>query len=235
MNVFSVNCPSDCSAHLLPAIVADQECTSYDLADSQVSGIYFVPPDRDKPVDWTQPGDWEAVLNNSTPGESKYLVGIGGVAEAEKEVVELFKGKNKVARRTYEVTLTVQNLSDAQYEFLRALQCGDTSFTFWFENMGGHLFGGPSGIKPSYADCDLPLSSDRTAYEDATVILRFDARTDPDRTAWDGITDANSGGSGGIVFAPVPGDDSTVFGPAPGDDSTVFGPTEGATITYSTP
>lgn len=232
-NVFSVACPTDCSALTLPALVVDQDCTAYELIESQVSGVFLVPDDREGPTDWTQAAGWTVVLNNSMVGEAKYLVGIGGVAEAEKETVELPKGRDRTVRRDYTLTLRVTNLQDIQYEFLRALQCGDTSFHFWIETTGGHLFGGPVGIRPSSVDADLPLGSERTSLEEGVVTIRWTARTDADRTAWDGVTDYNSGGSGGVVFAPVVGDDSVVFGPVEGDDSVVFGPNDGQEITYS--
>lgn len=223
MNTF-LTCPTDCGPILFPAIDIEQDCTSFDITESEVCGILFVQ-DGNYPADWTSQADWEALINNpgSNAPDGKYLVGRGGVPAPEKVTVELPKNIDKVVSRKYTLTFNVTNMSDANYEFLRAVQCGDTSISVWFETIGGYLFGGPTGISPYSFDADLPLDEGRDAYERGIITLVWEADGDAARSGtgiWTGITSTDGGGIQTFnVFGYGPdtafGSGDTALGPTP--------------------
>lgn len=221
MNTF-LTCPNDCAGTVdFPAIAADQDCTSFTIEDSEICGVLIVQ-DGNAPEDWTSVSSWETVINNSgtTAADGKYLVGRGGIPVADKTTVELFKNKDRTTKRSYSLSLSVLNMSDLHYEFLRAAQCGDTSIRFWLETVGGYIFGGPNGISPSLVDADMPLSDARDEYERGVLLLNWDADGAADRSGdWAGIGDTTSGGS---QLNTVFGFGSTAFGYG---GSTAFGPT----------
>lgn len=191
-NAFCTVCPAVCDDTLvLPAIDANQDCIAIEYKKSQICGIVFQPttavapavPPSD-PTDWTSAAEWATLIDNTTTDNSthKYLVGIGGLPAPEKAEIELPKNKVRALDRTYTITFSVRNLTDNHYEFFKALQCGTTSFKFWYETVGGRFFGGDEGIVPSKVDVDFPLSEGVDDYEEAVLLLSFEACGDPPRT-----------------------------------------------------
>lgn len=182
-----LSCPTDCLDLDFGALDEDQECTSYDLEFSQVCGLIILPNEAPLPSDWTSLSDWEEVIDNMVTNNSKgrYIIGAGEVPPPEKFIGEYPKKVRRVLDRKYSVRMDIFNLSDNQYEFIRLLQCGPVKFRFWIETLGGHLFGGPSGIVPSWTDGELPLSPLRDGKEIGTALLNFFSDGDPDRTMID--------------------------------------------------
>jgi len=208
-----LTCPTDCGTLNFPAIDVDQDCTAFEITESEVCGVLIVQ-DGNYPTDWTSVAAWELVINNpgTTAADGKYLVGRGGVPVADKTTVELPKNIDRTITRKYALNLNILNMSDQNYEFLRAAQCGDTSIRVWFETVGGFLYGGPTGISPSIVDADLPLNEGRDSYEQGTLLVGWEADGDTARsgsTIWTGVTQTDVGGS---TLATVFGFASTAFG-----------------------
>jgi len=181
-------CPTDCDTDLnLPAIPAEQDCTSYDQLDSQICDLVIVPEGASNPFDFTTPTDPTLVvdgIDNSVTDNSKakQLVGEGGIAEPEVEEQEYPKNKDKVVKRIYTLEMTFKNMVQAQYEFFQALQCGWTGFTFYYGNLAGKLFGDVTdGITPKSVDCVMPLGAARGDKQLAIVRITWEASGDPDR------------------------------------------------------
>jgi hypothetical protein len=176
-----LSCPADCdTTFTLPAIAADQDCTTVTFNYSQVCGIYFVLVDADDPLTWTDPAaptaTAGAIDNTNTDGTKvKYLVGRGGMAAPEKTELSVFKRKTKVVNRRFTLTLTVDNMTDANYEFLRKLQCGDTSGTFYFEDVADFIYGPEGGITPRSVDVDFIHGEGDDDVQSAQVIIVFDS------------------------------------------------------------
>lgn len=181
------SCPSGCdTALILPAIDAEQDCTTYPILDSQVCDLIIKPDAAVDPLDWTVPATpalaTGEIDNTETLGaKSKHLVGEGGVAEPEAEVQDYPKNQTKVVKRTYTLEMVFRNLSDDQYAFFQVLQCGHTGFTFYYANLAGNLFGQAGGINPLSVDVVLPLGAARGDKQQATVRITWEAAGDPNR------------------------------------------------------
>lgn len=190
INTFNSLCSEDCGAVVqLPALAADQDCTGFDLYESQITDLYIQPAAAGASpwaATWTNGSTdityTEANVDNTATDnlKCKWLVGAGGIEVPEKTTQELPKFKDRISKRTYTLTFTIQNVTDAQYEFGRALQCGDTSFTFWYANTH-HVYGKAEGISPKSVDCDLPLDSARDGVEQMVITITWEAKTDPER------------------------------------------------------
>jgi hypothetical protein len=181
-----LTCPSDCGDLDFGALDTNQDCTSYEQKYSQICGIYFCPSGVDA-LDWTTPSapaiPDPATLDNSTTDGStvKYLVVEAGIDAPEKEVAEYPKRKTRVVGRTYAIRGVVKNMTDNQREFLRQMQCGDTSWTIYYETIGGYIFGGQGGIAISFMDAELPLGGGRDDKELGNILIDFEADGDPPR------------------------------------------------------
>jgi hypothetical protein len=182
-----VTCPADCNATVnLTAIQALQDCTTYEQKYSQVKSIVLTPDGEVAPFNWSAApavtlvsGEIDNTTSNGT--KSKWLVGEGGIPAAEKIVDEYPGRKTRTSFRTYTLTFNVKNLSQAQYDFLRLLQCGVTDFKLWYETVGGHLFGGAAGVDISGLDVDFIYGEGRDDKEYATITLTWEADGDPPR------------------------------------------------------
>lgn len=189
INVFGTICPTDCNTTLdLPILDVDQNCTSYELYESQLTDIW-IKPFAAVGTPFTGWSDtFSAITANVTSidntsadnSKSKWLVGKGGVPVPDKTTQELAKFKDRISKRTYTVTFTIDNVSDAHYEFATALQCGDASFTFWYGTTH-FIYGNAEGIEPKSVDADLPKADGRDGVEQIVITMTFEAKGDPQR------------------------------------------------------
>lgn len=185
-----LTCPDDCNDDLqLGALDIDQDCTNYDLTDSQVCDLLIVPDSAEgDPITWADADPWEAEVdlelidNSSIDGtKSKLFSGIGGIDEPEEEIAEYPKKKTKVVNKIYTLIYEVKNLSQNQYNTLRQFQCGWTSFKFRYADLGGFLYGGETGIIPKSTNCTFPKGAGNTDKNFARITITWEADGDPDR------------------------------------------------------
>lgn len=184
INVFTT-CPDDCSEDLqFGAIDVDQDCTTFDTYESQVSDIYIVPKTialEDHPFDWELgSGDVTKIDNTAIDNSAAHwIVGEGGVGVPEKTRQELAKLKSRISKRLYQLVFNMKNMSTANRNMLLQFQCNPTNFYFYYATVGGMLFGGPGGIDPTFGDADLPLSEARDGIETGILTLEWEAKGDP--------------------------------------------------------
>lgn len=191
INIFG-DCPDDCNTILqLPALDVDQNCTSYSLFESQLTDLWIKPNTAlvtpfagwgTGVISATDPTASPASIINAALDNSavKWVVGEGGVPAPDKTVQELPKFKDRVSKRTYTMTYTVKNMSDAHYNFGAALQCGDTNFTFWYGTTN-HVYGSETGIEPKSIDVDFPKGEGRDDVETMVITIVWEAKGDPQR------------------------------------------------------
>lgn len=176
-------CNDSCDTEyfVFPALDLDQDCAGVPSL-SQVCGLVIIPSSADLPSDWEDRDAWGVVVDNSEDGAGKYLTGVGRVDEPEDTNVVVAKGQVVKTISLYTLEIEVYNLSNTQYEFLRALQCNPLNYVFWFENVSGHLWGGPTGITPFLTDVDFPLGDGDGDLEKAVLTIQWRAKCDPPRT-----------------------------------------------------
>ena len=184
-------CPADCSSDFeFPALDTDQNCAGVPNL-SQITDVWIRPinaaDDVEYPFDnWVTSGftvlaNPSAIDNTTTDNSTvKWLTGIGEIPAAEKTVIRVQKFQDVTLKRRYTLTFTIYNLSNLQYEFLRALQCNPTNYTWWYGN-SSHVYGKATGIVPVFTDVDFPLSGGEGDVENAVVTIIFESKTDPER------------------------------------------------------
>lgn len=185
---FSNVCPADCSTDFeFPILDTDQNCAGVPNL-SQLTDLWISPNDSNASpfANWVDSG--YTILANPTDIDNtnadntkvKWLTGVGGIDAAEKTVIRVQKFQDVTLKRRYTTTWTIYNLSNAQYEFLRALQCNPTNYTFWYGN-STHVWGKSTGIVPVLTDVDFPLGAGEGDVELATLTIAFESRVDPER------------------------------------------------------
>lgn len=190
VTLFSNTCPDNCStAFDFLALDTDQNCPG-ELNLSQVTDLWMLPneaSDAQAPFSNWVDGGYTILANptgidntDTTNAKTKWLTAVGEVPASEKTIFTVQKFQKVTTKRVFTLTLTVYNLSNAQYEFLRSLQCNPTNYTFWYGN-SAHVYGKATGIVPTFTDVDFPLGAGEADVELATITITWEAKTDPER------------------------------------------------------
>jgi len=75
---------------------------------------------------------------------------------------------------------TIDDVSDENYEFMRALECGG-QYRIWYETEGGFLYGGNEGILVNATGDDI-LNRGREEIETIAGTFTWRSKFHPDRT-----------------------------------------------------
>ena len=218
-----LNC-NDCgSVQTLGSIQADQSCILFERPFSQVNRLILLPDGVTPPPDWTDNDSWATVINNadSTDNFGKALSGIGGVPVPEKDVEQYGRAREHVGARLYTLNFRVLNMTEAMYNLLLKLQCGNVRFRFWYSTVSDFFFGGEDGLCPWFLDADIPLGPGNTDYINGDITIKWWANADPSRAAFTFVYPP--------PYAPplnVIGDDTTNEVIGEDADNTVIGNTQ---------
>lgn len=130
--------------------------------------------------------------NANTDGtKAKAIIGQGGKGDHEAVIYEGAFRRRLISSRTFTIEFSFSVGTAALYNFARALQCNYTSFRFWFEDIGGWLYGpivadgaaGTAGLIPVFVDVQLAAPEGRDDLKVARLSIEFDANVDPGRYA----------------------------------------------------
>lgn len=172
-----------CGTVLLPELPTSFDCGLSPLL-SQVCGLLILPKGAPGPSSWVLPDAMEAIIDNTVTDNSagKWIVGRGGVDKPDEVVIELGKRSRKVGARLYTLDYEVNIRPNGVYNFLTTLQTGYRGFNFWFNTLGGRLFGGPNGICPDFVTAWTEYSEEPDEVERGFIQLQWYADGDPPRT-----------------------------------------------------
>lgn len=196
ITAFSNICPADCTAvYTFPATDTDQNCNGAFNA-SEITDLWMRPNAAvdNYPYGTGVVADWGATTStpivantvssidnaDTTNTKVKWLTFVGDLPASDKTTQTGIKFTTITVRRTYTLTGVITNLSDAQYDFLKGLQCNPLSFTFWYANTA-HFYGKDTGICPTFVDVDFPLTSGEDSIESATITIQWKAKGEPER------------------------------------------------------
>jgi hypothetical protein len=183
-----VQCTSGCNDELLfGQLATDQNCQEVPYL-SQISDLYITPVGGLDAFDYSggNPTLVSGGIDNAdlTNSKTKWLVGIGGVAEPEETPYNGPKGSILVIKRIYTLEFEVNVRSNLTRDFLRQLQCNPKNFTFRFGTRGGQLYGGEDGIEPFSSNARLVLGNGAEDFELGRIIITYEMKNgvgDPPR------------------------------------------------------
>lgn len=186
-------CPADCDDdNLLPAIPAIQDCPTYEQVRSQIHTLYIMPQvggvsSADPFTNFaTTPTATASAIDNTSVNntKAKFLIGEGGVAEPGEVVLQYPLLQDRVTERDYQLTFSIKNLVQAQYDMLLQMQCGNVDLTFYYASgMGATqwVYGKQGGIVPTKVSVSFPKGAGRDDRDIAIVKIDWKAYGDPDR------------------------------------------------------
>ena len=160
-------CPTGCAAEL--PIVSFDECNP-EVCDAQISKVYMTNVGNPL-TDWTDPVEWGTRLSNSAVAADaiRTLNVVGSKDKPSSNIKEISLKRKVIGQKDHTVNLKVDECSDLNHEAVRQLECGG-NYLFWYETLGGKLFGSTDGIT-AFIELDMiiPESSDEIITYDGTL------------------------------------------------------------------
>jgi len=183
-------CPTDCgNISNLPAVSFESCVEAMKIFESEICDIYITIPDENgdavnKPATWTGPAilTWHSsFVGDAELDTVRRVVVIGDLNSEDAETGTFSKRRQKaVGLKPHVLNATIDDMSDANREFIRQLECGAT-VVLWFATIGGNFFGGVDGILGDIFNVKLPLERGEGNYEYATFQFSWEAAAAPPR------------------------------------------------------
>lgn len=183
-------CPTDCANLVnLPAVSFESCVEAMKLFESEICDLYITIPDANGdatvvPATWDEAGilAWHSAnVGDAELDAVRRIVVIGDMNSEDPETGTFSKRRQKaVGLKQHILNATVDDMSDANREFMRTLECGAT-VVMWFATIGGNFFGGQDGILGDIYNVKLPLERGDGNYEYATFQFSWEAAAAPPR------------------------------------------------------
>lgn len=170
----------------LPAINFADCTESVKDEESEICNVFLSLPDPNNPTeplqspgDWSSAASWDGVLGNS--GNSiRDLIGIGDLPLPETSTRIISKRRRKTGLKKYTMNFDIDDMTDENYEFVRALGCGK-DVVIWFATIGGYLYGGAKGFQATVTVADPQLDRGENVYAKLVLQFQWDAQSAPPR------------------------------------------------------
>jgi hypothetical protein len=173
-----ITCPTDCSASV--PVVKFSEC-SPQVKEGQVATLFLANVGNPL-TNWESLVEWNTRLSNTDAAADKIraLTVIGDVPLATGTEKTISHKRIIVTTKQRQLNFKIDDVSDINYDFMRALDCGG-QFLMWYQTTAGDLYGGNSGILVTIPSIGEVISE---ATDTNTVIqgtAKWDAKISPMR------------------------------------------------------
>ena len=138
------SCPTGCST-ILPH--ADFNYCSPENSFGEITHIFFAALDAACFTNWGSVVEWTNRLSNTDDDIDavRFFHVKADKPVGERDTMEISLGRKVKSPATYTINIEVDDVSDLNYEFMRASQC-DTMFRMWYATPD-YLFGGVCGVE----------------------------------------------------------------------------------------
>jgi hypothetical protein len=146
----------------------------------QISDIY-VTNIGNPLIDETSPVEWAArlALPANDPAKIIRLVVMAEKPDAEVPETEASHGRKAYGLPKHMITGVIDEVSDENYDFMRAIRCGKTVL-LWYKLLGGKAYGGATGVEATMKiGHAIPLSAQEL--ETLPFTFSWQAQIDPCR------------------------------------------------------
>ena len=152
---------ADCDDIVLPVVSFDEDCL-LDVSKSEIVAIFFALPSAADFEDVSDPLEWAKRLSQTatppagnplTPVKDliRKLIVIGDKPLPTETVRAISNNRSITIDRPRVINITVDQVSDPNYELMRAAECGNgLPIKFWYLTAGGKLYGGNKGVQGGF-------------------------------------------------------------------------------------
>lgn len=172
-------CAANCDV-TLPVVHFD-DCAP-DVNYSEIRRIFIAKKAAAAFTNWLSPTEWLARMSQTSTTGNDYirpLTVIGDKPAAADVVKEISNGRRVVIGKDHTINFTIDDVSQANYDFMRALECGG-EFRFWYETEGGKMYGGNEGFVARVSMNDV-LNRGRDEIETIAGVITWRTKFSPER------------------------------------------------------
>jgi hypothetical protein len=146
-------CPTDCTTALGGVLFDD--CAP-NINPSEIKRVLVSKGNAAPFDDWTVATEWTTRLEMSGAAADpiRPLTVIGDKPAPSSVTKDISNNRKWVVGKDHTLNFTVDDVSDENYEFMRATECGG-KYRLWYETHGGYLYGGNDGIKATIVMDDV--------------------------------------------------------------------------------
>jgi hypothetical protein len=187
-------CPANCD-FTLPVVQFDN-CAPL-VVYSEICRIFLAKKAAAPFTNWLSATEWLARMSQSSTTGNDYirpLTVIGDKPAAADIIKEISNGRKIVIGKDHTINFTIDELSQANYDFMRGLECGG-EFKLWYETEGGYIYGGNEGITVRLTLNDV-LNRGREEIETLVGVITWRSKFSPER----GISPIYSGATVPTTF-----------------------------------
>lgn len=134
-------CPTGCTDELPDFNFS--ECAPQ-VYFGEIEKIYLAPADETPFTDWSDASEWITKIDNTSDGKIRELTVAADLPAAEYDVIDISARRKVMSTSTFTINLTIDDLSDENYEAMRWTECNPT-VKMWFADKN-HLYGGNVGL-----------------------------------------------------------------------------------------
>ncbi len=169
-------CPTDCTSNL-PQF--DFNLCAPVLNAGQISKVFFTLPGNPM-IDWTSGAEWASRIDNDSTSASaiRTIIGVGSLPAAATTEKEISLGRKVQGKRTFTLSLRVDESSIQNHDAFRLMQCSAGNYLVWFETRDHMLQGDNSGINASIK-VDEIIPEAYTDYITYEVVITWEAQFMP--------------------------------------------------------
>jgi hypothetical protein len=162
---------------------------------SEIRRIFIAKQGAASFTNWLAAGEWTARMSETSTTGDDYIRPLTVIADkpaATDVVKEISNGRRKIIGKDHIINFTIDDVSQLNYEFMRALECGG-KFKIWYETEGGFMYGGNDGIIVQVTANDV-LNRGRDEIETIAGVMNWRNKFSPER----GISPIYTGSSGAV-------------------------------------
>lgn len=185
-------CAANCDVNL--PVVSFDDCNP-EILFSEIRRVFIAKKNAAPFTDWTDATEWETRLSQDSITGDDYIRPLTVIADkpaAAGVVKEISNGRKKIIGKDHTINVTIDDVTDENYEFMRALECGG-KFRFWYETSGGKMYGGNEGFTAEFNLDDI-LNRGVDEIETLAGAITWRAKFSPERID-SPIFESETGGS----------------------------------------
>ena len=179
MSVNNPDCPTGCSSYIQEADF--DWCNPY-TTFGEIDHIYVMSNAGSNLNNWNDLDEWQTrmALDPSSDYDAiQDLYVVADLPAAEQEEVEISGGRKVYPPASFTINWDIDDLSDANYEFMRWLEC-NFFVKIWF-SAGDYLYGGNVGIETSLSG-KLVIERGQKSLQKISGTAFWESQFSPERT-----------------------------------------------------
>lgn len=153
-----ITCPTNCESALPP--VNFSACAPT-ILESEIVRVFIARPNAAAFTNWEQATEWTERISQTDVADQdaiRVLTVIGDKPAPTSTPRDISNGRTITPFKEHTVNVTIDDVTDENYEFMRQLECGG-QVKAWYETAGGKLYGGNEGITKARLSLDDILPS----------------------------------------------------------------------------